>query len=75
MNHRLLAGHRGIKKPPLISAMHPARHPSARRAHRFHGPGAGLDADRPACQHDPLDRDYGQVREQDRKDIKIARRA
>ena len=38
-------------------------------------PGAGLDGDRAARQEDPPDRHPGQVREQDRKDIKIAQRA
>lgn len=73
MKHGLLARHRGIAQPPLIPAMDPAGRRAARWARGLQRLGAGLDADRPAGQEHALNRDSGQVREQDRKDINIAR--
>jgi hypothetical protein len=75
LNHDFLAGHSQVRQPSLIAAVHPARHRAARRACCLRPARADPDPHRPARPGDLLNRHAGQVREQDPRYLKIARRA
>jgi Transposase len=67
-----LASNRGVQQPPLIAAMHPPRSHPTRRARRLRAHRPGPDPHRLPSQEDPLDRQAGQMREQDTENLKIA---
>jgi hypothetical protein len=56
-----------------VAAMHPPRHSPAPRADRLVAAGPGLHVHRPAHNVDPLDRQTGQMGNQDSDSLKIAR--
>jgi len=72
VNQGLLATGSGIQQPPLIAAMHPPRSHPARWARRHRAYGPGPDPHRLPRTEDLLDRQPGQVREQDTESLKIA---
>jgi len=63
----------GIGQAPAVAAVHPPRHRTAPGAHGFPGAGPGRHLHRPARRVNPLDRQLGQVRNQDINSLKIAR--
>ena len=75
MNEDFLAAARGISQGPLITAVDPPRHHAAARAGRRGSAGPDPHAHRPARRLSTLDSQPGQMREQNKETLKIARPA
>ena len=75
VNKHFLGTAGGIGQPPLITAVHPPRQHATARAGYFAGTGPGQHMHRPARRNDTIDGQPGQVRDQNRENLKIARPA